>query len=452
MKQEQQERIAFMRAVAKEVSEHEPAVLKGGTALLLTRCLDRFSEDMDFDLPPGNHSDLRPCIYRAAQKTGLQIQDINIKKDTDTTRRYMVHYASAFSAQDYPLKIECSMRNEIDPCDVENVDGIRTYTVARLAELKSEAFMNRDKARDTYDLAFLMERYPSQIRSSTLEKVKQHLQGRGIDDLCDSFDREKQTDPLLSEFDGADIVLRLQESVQFHDLPNMAEVQAAESKASLVHSLDKSADGMSAVEGKDIGYIEEGYVAAANEVKYEAQEARTANIEAQALKVGQRVTFQAKDRGSSVKLTGTVEQVDPTTVTLKCGSMSIPVVKESGSFSLASSVSKEHTREFAKERALQGLGAGGKVLLARHKGTYSGKIIGKTSTFAIQKINDNTAVLHRLKDLESKEKDAQGLIKEGEELTIVREGTTVSLSRLEPGARDNDKVRTQQKTRGGLSR
>ena len=62
--------------------------------------------------------------------------------------------------------------------------------------------------------------------------------------------------------------------------------------------------------------------------------------------------------------------------------------------------------------------------------TYSGKIIGKTSTFAIQKINDNMAVLHRLKDLESKEKDAQGLIKEGEELTIVREGTTVSLSRL----------------------
>lgn len=236
------------------------------------------------------------------------------------------------------------------------------------------------------------------------------------------------------------------------ELPNMAEVQAAESKASLIHSLDKSADGISAVEGKDIGYIEESYVTAANEVKYEAQEARTANIEAQSLKVGQRVTFQSKDKGSSVKLTGIVEQIEAKTITLKCGSMSIPVVKESGTFSLASSVSKEHTREFAKERALQALGAKGKVLLARHKGTYSGKIIGKTPTFAIQKINDNTAVLHRLKDLESKEKDAQDLIKEGEELTIVRDGMGVSLSRLEPGARNNDKVRTQQKTRGGLSR
>ena len=452
MKQEQQERIAFMRAVAKEVSEHEPAVLKGGTALLLTRCLDRFSEDMDFDLPPGNHSDLRPCIYRAAQKIGLQIQDINIKKDTDTTRRYMVHYASAFSAQDYPLKIECSMRNEIDPCDVENVNGIRTYTVARLAELKSEAFMNRDKARDTYDLAFLMERYSSQIRYSTLEKVKQNLQGRGIDDLCDSFEREKQTDPLLSEFDGADIVLRLQESVQFHDLPNMAEVQAAESKASLIQGLDKSADGMSAVEGKDVGYLEEGYMAAANEVKYEAQEARTANIEAQSLKAGQRVTFQAKDKGGSVKLTGTVEKVDATTVTLKCGSMSIPVAKESGVFSQPLIQPKEHTQAFAREQAMQSLGPGAKVLLARHKGTYSGQIIGKTSTFAIQKINENTAVLHRLKDLEGREKDAQGLIKKGNELTIARDGTNVSLSQLKPGERDNDKVRTQQKTRGSIGR
>ena len=234
--------------------------------------------------------------------------------------------------------------------------------------------------------------------------------------------------------------------------PNMAEVQAAESKASLIQGLDKSADGMTAVEGKDVGYLEEGYVAAANEVKYEAQEARTANIEAQSLKAGQRVTFQANDKDGSVKLTGTVEKVGATTVTLKCGSMSIPVAKESGVFSQPLIQPKEHTQAFAREQAMQSLGPGAKVLLARHKGTYSGQIIGKTSTFAIQKINENTAVLHRLKDLEGREKDAQGLIKEGNELTIARDGTNVSLSQLKPGERDNDKVRTQQKTRGSIGR
>ena len=50
----EEERINFMKAIALEISENEkPAVLKGGTSLVLTRGLDRFSEDMDFDLPPG---------------------------------------------------------------------------------------------------------------------------------------------------------------------------------------------------------------------------------------------------------------------------------------------------------------------------------------------------------------------------------------------------------------
>ena len=78
------------------------------------------------------------------------------------------------------------------------------------------------------------------------------------------------------------------------DLPNMADVQAAESKASMIQSMNKSSDGMSVVEGQDVGYIEEGYIMAANEVKYEAQQARTANAEAQTqgFKIGDKVVFQ----------------------------------------------------------------------------------------------------------------------------------------------------------------
>jgi uncharacterized protein (UPF0332 family) len=58
---------------------------------------------------------------------------------------------------------------------------------------------------------------------------------------------------------------------------DMAEVQSAESKASLVQGLNKSADGSTSVEGRDIGYEEEGYVAAADQVKYESQQARSAD-------------------------------------------------------------------------------------------------------------------------------------------------------------------------------
>mgnify|MGYP000972115727 CR=1 FL=1 len=354
----------------------------------------------------------------------------------------------------------------------------RNYCTTNEAERDklNDQLMKLADAQTSVSLVMEPERYREFARSSFMETREGRLPYHGcavfvktqIDTLNRSgqgtgIEAEKELWKLRKENLRAcrDAFEVLQEEALFNapehepqnaESPNMAEVQAAESKASLIQGLDKSADGMSAVEGKDVGYLEEGYMAAANEVKYEAQEARAANIEAQALKVGQRVTFQAKDKGGSVKLTGTVEELGATTVTLKCGSMSIPVAKESGVFSQPMSQPKEHTQAFARKQAMQSLGPGGKVLLARHKGTYSGQIIGKTSTFAIQKINENTAVLHRLKDLEGREKDAQGLLKEGNELTISRDGTNVSLSQLKPGERDNDKVRTQQKTRGSIGR
>ena len=242
------------------------------------------------------------------------------------------------------------------------------------------------------------------------------------------------------------------------DLPNMAEVQAAESRASMIQTLDKSADGMSMVEGKDVNYIEEGYMLAANEVKYEAQQARTANAEAQTkegFKIGDRVVFQPHAAKSKVTgtITATNEEKDGNKkVTLKSGPLSITVSDDKGTFSKAPSIEKEGSKEYAKDLAMKALGPEGKVLLARNKGAYTGPIIGMTSTFAIQKVNENTAVLHRLKDLQTQDKDAQGLIREGEDLTIVKDGTGVSISRTEARDRDNDKVRTQQKTRGSMGR
>ena len=241
------------------------------------------------------------------------------------------------------------------------------------------------------------------------------------------------------------------------DLPNMADVQAAESKASMIQSMNKSSDGMSVVEGQDIGSIEEGYMMAANEVKYEAQQARTANAEAQTqgFKIGDKVVFQPHDAKSAVTgtITATKEDKDGNKkVTLKCGRVSLTVSEEKGTFTKAPSVEKESGKEYAKDLAMKSLGSEGKVLLARNKGAYTGPIIGMTSTFAIQKVNENTAVLHRLKDLQTQDKDAQGLIKEGEDLSIVKDGTGVSISRTEARDRDNDKVRTQQKTRGSMSR
>lgn len=470
---QEQERIDFMRAIALEVSNNEPAVLKGGTSLLLTHNLDRFSEDMDFDLPPGTASDFRKHIMKAAETIGIAVDGINIKKDTETTKRYMVHYTSAFSEKDYPLKIECSMRNEIEKADVENINGIKVYSVPRLAELKAEAFVNRDKARDTYDIAFLTENYPSEIKQTTWALIREHVQDRGIEGLCDSFDKEREQDKLLSNFEGTEVVLRIQENIERHqsrenvpeceseptitpqrDKPNMAEVQAAESKASLVQGLDKSADGNSLIEGQDIGYAEEGYVAAATQVKHEAQQARTADgeIKNQGInpQVGQRVSFQP--HGSDVKLTGNVVAVDDKTVTMKCGNKEIPTIREKGAFSAVPVLAQDHTKEHAKDQAQKLTGGKGNVFFAQKEGTYKGEIIGKTPTFAIQKINGETTILHRLKDLETKGKDGQGSIKEGENLSIVKDRTGVTVEPWDKEREEKEKVRERQKSRGSQIR
>ena len=214
------QRIALMRAIAEEMAQAEPlAVLKGGTSLLLVYGLDRFSEDMDFDLPAGCARDLSSDILRASSKQGYEAK-VSVKKDTETTKRYMLHYGAfrdnnAESCQDYPLKIEFSMRNrKIPEQETLLVQGIRVYALPRLVELKVAAFVHRERARDTYDVVFLVEKYPEAFSERAWRDVKGHVETRGLTALCDSFDEEKADDPLLEKFEGTALLLKLQEAMQ----------------------------------------------------------------------------------------------------------------------------------------------------------------------------------------------------------------------------------------------
>lgn len=238
------------------------------------------------------------------------------------------------------------------------------------------------------------------------------------------------------------------------EAPNMAEVQAAESKASVVQGLDKSADGNSIIEGQDIGYAEEGYVAAATQVKYEAQQARTADGEAKnqsfSPQVGQRVSFQA--HGSETKLTGNVIATDDKTISLQCGEKVLHTVRGKGTFSETPPLAQDQTKDYAKSQAQKLMGDKGNVFFAQKKGTYNGEIIGKTPTYAIQKVNGETAILHRLKDLEAKNKDGHGLVQEGENVSIVKDGIGVTIEPWNKEREEKEKVRDRQKSRGSQSR
>ena len=66
--------------------------------------LSRFSVDLDFDAK--RHVELRPLI-KMLSGTPYEIDDLNLKKNTDTTQRVMLHFTDKQLA---PLKVECSTR------------------------------------------------------------------------------------------------------------------------------------------------------------------------------------------------------------------------------------------------------------------------------------------------------------------------------------------------------
>jgi predicted nucleotidyltransferase component of viral defense system len=219
---DREQRKGIMESIVIEVCKDEPdAVLKGGTAIMLVYGLDRHSEDIDFDFPHDSPTDIEKAIERAVNSAGFNDVEINVKKDTDTTKRFMVHYGAVRENdpdKPYPLKVEISRRNAvIDPRDVTESNGVRVYKIERLAEQKANAFIEREAGRDTYDISFLTSNYPDSISDGTWERVIRHVEERGLDALCLAFDKEKQADELLRGFDPEEILLKLQENIQAHE-------------------------------------------------------------------------------------------------------------------------------------------------------------------------------------------------------------------------------------------
>jgi antirestriction protein ArdC len=163
--------------------------------------------------------------------------------------------------------------------------------------------------------------------------------------------------------------------------------------------------------------------------------------------IGQRVTFQPHE--GKAKLTGNVVGVDENAVTLQCGRMTISATRGKGAFVEAPEPDRTQTKEYAQEEAQKHVGESGKVYFARGEdATYKGTIVEITPSFAIQKIADETAILHRLKDLETSANEF--LIQEGRDVSIAK-GTKGSVT-VAPWNREQDKqAREQRKEREGVA-
>ena len=202
--------LEVMRKIAENLSG-TPYVLKGGTALVLTRGLQRHSTDLDFDAP-------KPLNIVKYIRRGLAMARVNLlrlrqAKDTHLVQRYKVHYSGASGQEDVLLKIETSFRNPPDAADVETIEGIQTYKIAAIFDQKLSAFENRCSARDLYDLAYLTSHFGSDLSEAQVGRID--AMTSDLDALIDSFRCAFLSDEALStQASVEEVALELRESVE----------------------------------------------------------------------------------------------------------------------------------------------------------------------------------------------------------------------------------------------
>lgn len=158
----------FLRELNQQTDRY---ILKGGTALAKCYELDRFSEDIDLD---GRGEMIVELCKRYAEQRGY---DCRVAKDTDTVKRCMLHYGGI-----KPLKVEMSARRKsISQSEVTKINGICVYTIDMLAMMKANAYQQRDKIRDLYDVTFIINHYYDELSSSTQFSLQNALQYKGIE-------------------------------------------------------------------------------------------------------------------------------------------------------------------------------------------------------------------------------------------------------------------------------
>ncbi|GAA8096697.1 hypothetical protein Kazakh3177_11410 [Helicobacter pylori] len=165
----------LMRAIVKNLAD-TPMVLKGGTALYLGR-------------------------VKSAIPNGIILNDIHIKKDTDSVGRYMVRYATKDNKEEQTLKLEISYRDAPKESEVNVIEGMRIAKIERIIDNKLCACFDgehtRTKARDLFDLHFLAKHYEEHFNLDLASRLKDF--SKDPDKLVSDYLVDVKLDALLNQ-------------------------------------------------------------------------------------------------------------------------------------------------------------------------------------------------------------------------------------------------------------
>lgn len=165
---------------------------------------DRYSQDLDFDCL------ITPCVFDL-EKERLErnilsgcpgVREVKTVKDTDTVKRLKVFYDDSSTG----LKIEFSFRllkdkeedlKSISEKIVRITEHFGIYTIDALAQQKINAFLARARARDIYDIGFILECWLEDLKEETRTRLLNELFSDGIENLMELTEKEFLTDPRL---------------------------------------------------------------------------------------------------------------------------------------------------------------------------------------------------------------------------------------------------------------
>lgn len=184
-------------------SQTDRFILKGGTALYQCYDLDRFSEDIDFDSEKGNITNLVKNFCKQHHYS------FNEKKDTRYGQRFLIDYG----IPEQLLKIETSHRNkEISKNTITIINNIRTYTLDRLLIGKANAFNQRDRIRDLYDLCFFVVTQFDKLHEETKQEIKRVLSNKTINQY--EIVIKNQNDDLVAKRELMELVIKADDIIR----------------------------------------------------------------------------------------------------------------------------------------------------------------------------------------------------------------------------------------------
>jgi predicted nucleotidyltransferase component of viral defense system len=160
----------YIQAAILEILAEQPLVFKGGTYLWFFHGLPRFSEDLDFTAKEKLQENLPETVSKSLELFGIQnkIKTITTNETTLSFRISVKGPLNTVQLDECRVYVEISKREEVSkkalpikldfPAYNLPTKRISGMDLEEVAAEKTRAILTRDKARDVFDLQYLIEK------------------------------------------------------------------------------------------------------------------------------------------------------------------------------------------------------------------------------------------------------------------------------------------------------